>query len=101
MSHEELRVFLDHARSRLSLVEILTYKGDRLTDVIFGKVVSVNLDGVELKIRGSAKMTRHFDFCGSDVQHYRSKSPLEQGWKVHTSRETLVFLELPQQQLAA
>lgn len=101
-NHEELRAFLDQARSRSSLVEVLIHKGNRLSYVIFGRVASANLFGVELNVRGSAGMTRYFDFCGSDIQHCWREKPFEQGWKVRScSGETLVFFELPQQQLAA
>lgn len=101
MGHEELRAFLDQARLRLSLVEVLVYKGDRLTDVIYGKVASVSLSSVELKLKSSAEATVHFDFSRADVRPYKREKPLE-GWKVRfANRETLVFLELPQLEIAA
>jgi hypothetical protein len=101
-SHEELKAFLEQARSRSSLVEVLVHKHERLLDVIFGRVASASLYGVELNVRGSAGLTRYFDFCGADIHRYRREKPFEQGWKVQSrSGVTLVFFELPQQQIAA
>jgi hypothetical protein len=101
-NHEKLNAFFDQARSRLSLVEVLVHKRNRLSQVIFGRVSSSSLQGADLNVRGSAGMIMYFDFCGADVRPYKREDPFEQGWKVSLANgDTLVFLELPQQQIAA
>src|ERR1700756_49270 len=101
-NHEQLSAYLDQARSRSSLVEVLVHKGDRLFDVMFGRVASASPRGVELNLRGSAGVTIYFDFCDADVQHCRREKPFQQGWRVKSpGGMTLVFFELPQHQVAA
>lgn len=101
-NHEKLRAYLDQARSRSSLVEVLVHRGDRLSDVMFGRVVSASPHGVELNLRGSAGVTIYFDFCDATIKHCLDEKPFQQGWKVQSPGGlTLVFFELPQQQIAA
>ena len=61
-NHKQLSAYLDQARSRASLVEVLVHKGDRLSDVMFGRVASASPHGVELNLRGTAGVTIYFDF---------------------------------------
>jgi hypothetical protein len=101
-NHEQLSAYLDQARSRSSLVEVLVHKGDRLSDVVFGRVASASPHGVELNLRGAAGVTIYFDFCDADIQHCRREKPSQQGWRVQSpGGMTLIFFELPQHQIAA
>ena len=101
-NHEKLSAYLDQARSRSSLVEVLVHKGDRLSDVMFGRVASASRSGVELNLRGAAGVTIYFNFCDADIQLYRREKPLQQGWRVQSpGGMTLIFFEIPQHQMAA
>lgn len=101
-NHEKLKAFFEQSLSRASLIEVLVHESHRLSDVIFGKVASVNPHGIELNVKGSAEVTISFDFSGADIRPHHREKPLERGWKVRLrSGETLVFLEIPQHQMAA
>lgn len=101
-NHKQLSLYLDQARSRASLVEVLVHKGDRLSEVMFGRVASASPHGVELNLRGSAGVTIYFDFSDAEIQHCRREKPSQQGWRVQSpGGMTLVFFELPQHQIAA
>lgn len=101
-NHEQLSAYLDQVRLRSSLVEVLVQKGDRLADVVFGRVASASPRGVELYLRGAAGVTIYFDFCDAEIQHCRREKPFQQGWRVQSpGGMSLVFFEIPQHQIAA
>lgn len=100
-NHEQLRAYLDQARSRLSLVGVLVHKGDKVSNRIVGRVASVSLNGVELSVRGTDGVIICFDFRGADIRHCRGEKSFE-SWRVQSSGDlTFEFFELPHQKIAA